>query len=262
MTTGRVQLIHWNAEEARERAKRLRAVGYEVDHEISGGSSILREMGRNPPAAIVVDLSRLPSQGRDIALLIRRTKATRDIPLVFIGGVPEKVARIQELLPDAEYTSWARIGDVLAEAMANPPVDPVVPASQFAAYAGKPLTEKLGIQEDSVVGLIAAPPGFQETLGTLPDGAQLGAQPSGECNLFIWFACSRAELEKDVPEMAALTAHGPLWIAWPKKASGVVSDLTQPQVREVGLAAGLVDYKICSIDKTWSGLLFTQRKPK
>jgi hypothetical protein len=60
--------------------------------------------------------------------------------------------------------------------------------------------------------------------------------------------------------MATLAENGPLWIAWPKRASGAATDLTQQRVREIGLAAGLVDYKICSIDETWSGLLFTRRR--
>ena len=262
MSRERVQLIHWNAEEAKERAQRLAAAGYEVDHELSGGSAFVREMGQNPPAAVVIDLVRLPSQGRDLALLLRKTKATRHVPLVFLGGAPEKVARIKELLPDATYASWERIGDAVAEAIANPPVDPVTPESQFAAYAGKPLVEKLGIGADSVVGLLSAPPDFRKTLGDLPEGTQVREGASGDCDLFLWFARSRAELEEGVQQMVDLAAQGPVWIAWPKRASRMASDLTQQQVREVGLAADLVDYKICSIDKTWSGLLFTRRKPE
>lgn len=258
----RVQLIHWNLDEARERAQRIEAIGYEVDYEISGGSAFLREMSQAPPAAIAIDLARLPSQGRDLALLIRKTKATRDIPLVFIGGVAAKVARIQGLLPDAAYTSWEHVGDALASAIASPPLDPVVPESQFAAYAGKSLVEKLGIQADTVVGMVSAPPDFRETLGDLPEGAELREGASVESNLFLWFVRSRAELEKNVPQMVDLAAQGPLWIAWPKKASRMATDLTQQQVRDTGLAAGLVDYKICAIDKTWSGLLFTRRKPE
>jgi hypothetical protein len=261
MSGERVQLIHWNADEARERAQRLRAIGYEVDHKISGGPAFLREMGKNAPSAVAIDLARLPSQGRDIALLIRKTKATRDLPLVFIGGVPEKVARIKEFLPDAVYTSWEGIGEALAGAIANPPIDPVTPESQFAAYAGKALSEKLGIGADSVVGLLSAPPDFGETLGDLPEGAQLRERAIGECNLFLWFVRSRAELGEGVRQMVGLAEHGPVWIAWPKKASRMATDLTQQQVREVGLDAGLVDYKICAIDRTWSGLLFTRRKP-
>jgi hypothetical protein len=76
----------------------------------------------------------------------------------------------------------------------------------------------------------------------------------------IWFVRSREALEQGIAEQVARTAHAPLWIAWPKKASKVLTDLSQQIVRETGLAAGLVDYKICSIDKVWSALLFTQRK--
>jgi hypothetical protein len=268
MSGERVQLIHWNADEARERAQRLGAAGYEVDYEISGGATFVSEMGKNPPAAVIIDLARLPSQGRDMSILLRRTKATRHVPLVFIGGDPAKVARIRELLPDAVYTSWEGVGDALPEAITNPPVDPIVPESQFAAYAGKPLSEKLGIKANSVVGLASAPPDFKKTLEELPEGVQLreGAElrpgSSGECSLFVWFVRSRTELAEAVGPMVELAEQGPLWIAWPKKGSRMATDLTQQQVREAGLAAGLVDYKICSIDSTWSGLLFTRRKPE
>lgn len=258
----RVQLIHWNADEAAERAEHLRALGYAVDYELMGGPAFLRELGNNPPVAIVIDLSRLPSQGRDMALLLRKRKATRHVPLVFVGGNPAKVARIKGLLPDAVYTSWGRIGNSLQEAITNPPSDPVVPRSQFEAYAGKPLSEKLGIKANSVVGLVHAPEGFAGILGELPAGAQLHQPAHEECDLTIWFTRSLGELERGMAQMAALAEGGSLWIAWPKRASAKASDLTQQQVREAGLAAGLVDYKICSIDKTWSGLLFTQRKSK
>ncbi|MGD8966299.1 MAG: hypothetical protein PVI07_02215 [Anaerolineae bacterium] len=256
----RVQLIHWNAEEAAERAERLRASGYAVEHELVSGSALIRQLGSNPPTAIVIDLRRLPSQGRDVALLLRRRKATRQIPLVFVGGDPAKVARIEELLPDAIYTSWARIGDALQEAITSPPSDPVVPQSQFAAYAGKPLSEKLGIKENSAVGLVGAPEGFPRTVGELPDGVQLHPQAAEACDPTIWFTRSRDELEQGIARMAHFAQGKPLWIAWPKRASGEHTDLTQQQVREVGLAAGLVDYKICSIDETWSGLLLTKRR--
>jgi hypothetical protein len=255
-------LIHWNSEEAEERAERIRETGYDVNYQMSGGSTFVRELAANPPAAVVIDLSRLPSQGRDIALLIRKHKATQRVPLVFVEGVLEKVERIKELLPDAVFTSWERIGESLEEAIGNPPLDPVVPQSQFAAYAGRSVIDKLGIKAEAVVGLVAAPERFIEELGELPEGATFREPASNDCDLFIYFVRSREELDGEIGRMVVLAEHGPVWIAWPKKASGMGSDLTQQLVREVGLAAGLVDYKICSIDKIWSGLLFTRRKPK
>jgi hypothetical protein len=170
------------------------------------------------------------------------------------------VSPIKELLPDAVYSEWEQIGTGLAEAIDNPPAQPAVPSSQFEAYAGKPVAAKLGIKANSVVGLVGAPDGFETQLGALPEGVQFQRQAQGGSDLTIWFTRSQGELEGRITEMASLTDEGPLWIAWPKKASGVATDLTQQVVREVGLAAGLVDYKICSIDRTWSALLFTQRK--
>jgi hypothetical protein len=256
----RVRLIHWKAEEAPERAKRLAAAGYEADYELPSGPALLRALREVPPLAVVIDLSRLPSQGRDLALTLRQRKATRHVPLVFVGGDPQKVAQVQELLPDAVYTSWEQIGGVLERAITHPPQEPVAPRSAFAAYAGKPLVDKLGIRAHSVVALVNAPAGFAEILGELPEGAVLQQGTHDRRDLTIWFTRSREELQGEILAMAAWAEKSPLWIAWPKKASRMASDLSQQVVRETGLASGLVDYKICSIDATWSGLLFTQRK--
>ena len=83
---------------------------------------------------------------------------------------------------------------------------------------------------------------------------------SGACDVALWFVRSRAELEGEVGRIGADLGGGRLWIIWPKKASGVLADVTQQLVREAGLGAGMVDYKVCSVDATWSGLLFARRK--
>jgi hypothetical protein len=191
---------------------------------------------------------------------LRKQAATRHVPLVFVGGEPKKVDRIRELLPDAVYTSWKEMPGALEQAIAHPPQDPVVPSSAFAAYAGRPLPAKLGIKPGSAVTLVDAPQGFKDTLGELPDGVSLVEGPGTRCDLTLWFMRTRQDLEAAIGQMVTQAGMGPLWIAWPKKASRLASDLSQQVVRETGLAAGLVDYKICSIDATWSGLLFTQRK--
>ena len=85
-----IRLIHWKAEEAEERAALLRKAGYQVNREPFEGPASLRVMGDDPPAAVVIDLSRLPSQGRDVALVIRHRKTTRALPLVMAGGKEEK----------------------------------------------------------------------------------------------------------------------------------------------------------------------------
>jgi hypothetical protein len=255
----RVRLIHWKASEAGEKVEFLHNAGYKVAFSLLDQDS-LRQMRQDPPAAFVIDLDRLPSQGRDFALGIRIHKATRNVPLVFVGGELEKVKGIKGLLPDAVYTQWDQMEDSLRKAIDSPPTDPVVPASIMAGYSGTPLPKKLGIKENAVVALVNAPKGIQETLGELPEGAVLksGLQSIGD--LTLWFVRSRAELEKGMRKMVDFGESAGLWIIWQKKSSGAESDLTQNVVRKIGLASGLVDFKISAIDQTWSGLRFTKRK--
>jgi len=258
----RIRLIHWNFEESKERAKRLESLDYEVIHNIPNGPDFLRDLRNNPPDAVIIDLSRLPSQGRDIALAIRHQKTTRHLPLIFVEGDTEKVKRIKEHLPDAVYTEWNNIDRALKRAIAQPPKDPIVPKSRMDGYSGAPLVKKLGIKANSVAVLIHAPKDFEKTLGELPEGVKLKRRNTGFRDITIWFAKSAIELDGRIKEIAKEVEKGCLWIVWPKKTSDVISDLTQNHVRKVGLASGLVDYKICSIDETWSGLLFRRRKSK
>jgi hypothetical protein len=257
----RVRLIHWKAEEAAARVETLRAAGYEVEFgELNGDG--YRALRFNPPAAFVIDLTRMPSHGREVGTGLRAYKNTRHTPLVFVEGEPEKVERIRQILPDATYTTWSKIRGALKTAITKAPANPVVPESNLAGYSGTPLPKKLGIKENAVVALLNAPKGFEATLGELPARVKFKKQATGGPDLILWFIRRRAELEDRIQEMHKLTGAGAIWIAWPKQASGVATDLTQNIVRETGLAAGLVDYKICAIDATWSGLKFAQRKPK
>jgi hypothetical protein len=207
---------------------------------------------------VVIDLSRLPSQGRDVGLGLRQYATTRRVPLVFVGGDPDKVAGVKSHLPDATCTTWVRICSALARAMANPPEAPVVPQSALAAYSGTPLPKKLGIRESSVVALRNAPRGFRAALGNPPGGVVVTRGWQTGVHIGVWRSILRSE--RGIRPAAARLKEGSLWIAWPKKSSRLASDLTQQRVREAGLGAGLVDYKVCAIDATWSGLLFTRRK--
>ena len=254
----RIRLIHWNADEARANAKLLREAGHTVVHKPIDPAGF-NELRRKPPAAMVIDLSRMPSQGRDLALAVRESGAARRLPIVFVDGDPEKVARIRKLFPDAVYATWRGIRGAVKRAIANPPADPVR-HDRMSAYSGTPLPKKLGIKEGSVVALVGAPADFDKTLGPLPEGARLVRRAAGKPDLAIWFAKSRKELERRIVRLGALPGAGGLWIAWPKKSSGVSTDLDQNLVRRTGLASGLVDYKICAVDGTWSGLRFARRK--
>jgi len=258
----KIRLIHWRADEARERAKLIRGAGYRVQFDIPGGMDFLRELCDRPPAAIVIDLTRLPSHGRDIAFGIRHTKSTRHIPLVFVAGDPEKVARIRRALPDAVFTPWSKIRSALRQAIAHPPAAPHVPTSVLAGYSGTPLPKKLGIKPQMIVSLIGAPPDFRKTLKDLPEGATLKNANGPRGELTLWFSRSRKEFEARIRKMAASLGDDRMWIAWPKRASEMKTDLTEQIVRDAALASGLVDYKVCAIDATWSGLLFCRRHRK
>ncbi len=256
----RVLLIHQNLVEATEKAKSLRAAGYHVAVVVPQGLKFLRDVRRNPPDATVIDIERLPSVGRDIGLALRMSKSTRLLPMVFAGGASEKVAGIRNLLPDATYAHWSKIGRELGRAIARRTFDPVVPHSIFDHYSGTPLLRKLGIKANSSVALVNAPAGFSRSLGRLPDGVTLHER-SGNCDLTMWFMRSSKELEHGIKKIAAQLDGGLIWIAWPKKTAATGSDLSQISVRGAGLASGLVDFKVCSIDATWSGLLFKRRNP-
>ena len=132
----------------------------------------------------------------------------------------------------------------------------------MAGYSGKPLVDKLGIRSGHVVALLSAPAGFDATLGTLPDDVTVRRR-AGAADVAILFASAARDLKARFAAAAkTLSPGGMLWVAWPKKASGVATDLTENVVRDVGLAAGLVDVKVCAIDDTWSGLKFVRRRPR
>jgi len=259
---GRVRLVHWNEREGAVCAERLSRLGYEVAVGPVDGVAGLRALREHPPEAVVIDLSRLPSAGRDVGLALRTSPATRRVPLLFVGGEAAKVEGVRKHLPDAAYTAWDAIGHDLESAIARPPANPVVPDSALAGYSGRPLAHKLGIAPGARVALLGAPGGFADTLGELPAGARLTRSARGPFDLAIWFCRDLAALAAGIAGRAAALGERPIWIAWPKKTSPLASDVSEREVRAAGLAAGLVDYKVCAIDAVWSGLLFRRRRAK
>ena len=130
-----------------------------------------------------------------------------------------------------------------------------------AGYSGTPLPRKLGITEGSLVAFLDPPDDFPGTLGALPDGVRERARLRGPLDVIVFFTARRAELERRIDRLkAALAPAGRLWIAWPKRASKVPTDMTEDVVREVALPMGLVDNKVCAIDATWSGLRIVWRR--
>ena len=130
-----------------------------------------------------------------------------------------------------------------------------------AGYSGTPLPKKLGVDGDRSVLLMNAPKGFEELIRDDSGMQRIKRGGSGSADVVIWFVKNRGEMDDGLDRaIAAMAEGGGLWIAWPKKASGIVTDVSEEVVRETGLAAGIVDYKVCAIDATWSGHKFARRK--
>jgi hypothetical protein len=131
----------------------------------------------------------------------------------------------------------------------------------MAGYSGTPLAKKLGFKEGFRAGFVNPPARFRRDLDPLPADVQiLVGRLHKHLDLIIFFTDSQLNLKKEFKKLAQqLTSNGMLWIAWPKKASGVVTDLSDNSVRQIGLDAGLVDVKVCAVNDIWSGLKFVYR---
>jgi hypothetical protein len=279
----RVVLVHWNSAEAAALIHTHRAPGFAIEHApIAMGAMgemrgvAWRMLRDDPPAAVLVDLSRLPSHGRQTALALRQTKSTRGLPIVFLGGAPNKVERVRAALPDAHFAEWKDLARILPRAVAAPPPGATGGAragragaggsgssvgARPAGYSTRMLAEKLGIAAGSRVLLRGAPDGFERLLGPLPDRARLQTAARGEFDVVLLFSRSRAEFRREAPGLIArLAPKGGLWTCWPKQASKVPTDVTEDVLRAELLPLGVVDVKVCAVDSTWSGLRFARRR--
>jgi hypothetical protein len=254
-----VRLFCWKPDREALLRPILENAGYGVEAEPFRPSA-LPHLAQQGFDAVVIDLGRLPSQGRDLGINIRTRASTRRLPLVFVAGAEDKVASTRSILPDAVYCSTGELPVALEKAIDEPPDDPVVPASNLAGYAGTPLPKKLGITAGSTVFLVEAPDDFENTLGELPEEATVHRGEISDADVTLWFVRSQSDFESGLPVRAAAIDSDRLWICWPKKTSGIESDITQNHIRARGLETGLVDFKICAVDSTWSGLCFTRRK--
>lgn len=223
-----VRLVCWKGEEAEEKAARMRGFGWTVEASTAVGAGM---------DVMVIDLGRLPSQGREVGVRMRQGRATRGIPLVFVGGEEAKVERVRRELPDAVYCGWEEIGAVVPGARAGT----AAVVGHMERYAGTPVAQKLGVKDGMKVTFQGeAPAGFAELLGEVEIGR------GGE--MLFWFVRRKEELEW-FPVVKTL------WVIYRKGG-----EIKQDAVRLGGLAAGLVDYKICSVDAEWSGMKFAIKK--
>ncbi len=247
----RVVVVHFNPPNLDKRLARL--AGNDVESLTPKGPADLKALRELPPDAFVIDLDRRPSEGRSFAVMLRRYASTRPVPLVFAGGEEDQVARVRNLLPDATYVPWTAVVGGLKKA--KPIEKPVVP-STMDAYSQTELEPKLGVRDGTTVLLLGAPDGFGKALRRAR--ARRGQARAARHALRRRASpISSAEFEA---AKAAIAPGGSIWLCWPKKASGLQSDLDQVTVRRYGMDRGLVDFKVAAIDATWSGLRFARKK--
>ena len=247
-----VRLFHRKAEEAQAVIEELESAGYRTEYTEKW------EKPRPPlPDAFVIDLSRVPSHGREAAIFLRGSKATRHVPIVFVGGDPEKVKAIRQQLPDAVYTEPGRLRSAVRAAIANRPDAPVVPPQMMDRYGSRTAAQKLGIRAGSRVLVVNPPRDYAQAIGAVPPGVTFEEETRQGGDLTLWFVENAGDLLATMRRMRGVAAHSRLWVLWRK---GRKSEVTQTVIREAGLGAGLVDYKICAVNETWSAMAFAPRK--
>lgn len=259
----RVLVIHRDVSEAADRAARLRSQGFEAEPYTSLGSKGFRGIRANPPDVALIDLTRLPSYGKAMGALMRESVSLRTIPLVFVEGDPAKTAQVREVLPDAVYAPWPRIGAAIQRALSRASraskAPMPAPPSRTSLWRTS-VAAKLGIREGTLVALVRAPEGFDAVLSPLPEGVRTQKQV-GEADVVLMFFKSAASLGRELPGLPSLMRKGrKVWIFWPKQASEQAGELTMVRIREMALLVGLVDYKVCAVDATWSGMVLGLRR--
>lgn len=250
----RVLLLNSEGAEAKRLMEELRSGGYTVDCRRNVGS--VRALRESPPHAFVIDLARLPSHGRHFAMWIRSVESIRSIPVVFVDGDPARVEKLRTELPDAIYTSRAKLTGALRKArpLANPAL----------GYGNRTTAQKLGIKNGARVAVIDAPAGYAKLVGPLPPGASLEEEPDEALAGALWFVRDPEMYLAGLPRMRKLAAaKSRLCVIYPKQqAARKNSDagINLLLIREAAEAVGLAAYKTCSVDKTWSAILFTLKK--
>jgi hypothetical protein len=249
-------VIHWNAQESEALVELVRAGGHQVGPVISKGGTILKQLRAQPPQAVVIDLTRQASHGREVAIAMRGAKTLKHLPILFVDGEAEKVEGIRRLVPDAVFTTRSRLLGALKRA--KPVANPVRPPQMMERFGNRTAAQKLGITTGMRVAVIDPPTGFERVIGELPDGSALEEWTGGApLRLTLWFAHDPDSFLMRLRRLRTLAAHSRLWILWrKKKADGLDGGFIMAAAMEVGL----VQYKICSVDATWSGMVFAVKK--
>ncbi len=261
-----LRLICWNEADAAARATILRRSGYRViadPPENAGG--MVRYFRELSPDVVVIDLDRLPSHGRELGLSLRASKSTSHLRLVFAGGIPAKIELVRAAIPDAIFTPWDKgMTAAIARAMAQPE-PPRLPSRELPKDTGAgALERKLDIKPQTHFVIVSVNRNddawLDELLSSVPEDAIRQRRVDVGTTLALFPVATRRDLMRAFEQArSSLPPKASLWIVHPKQTSPLATDFNQDDVREAGLAHGFVDYKVCAVDKNWSGLKFARR---
>jgi hypothetical protein len=260
-----LRLICWNEADAASRAGILRRAGYRViaePPENPGG--MVRYFRELSPDAVVIDLDRLPSHGRELGMSLRASKSTSHLRLLFAGGIPAKIEMVRAAIPDAVFAAWdGSITAAIERAMAQPE-PPLLPSRELPKQTGAgSLERKLDIKPQTHFAIAytnRSDPWLDELLSSVPEGAVHQRRIDVNTTLALFPVATRHNLMRVFEQArSSLPPKASLWIVHPKQTSPLAADFNQDDVREAGLAHGFVDYKVCAVDKDWSALKFARR---
>ena len=249
-----VQVIHWKPAEAADLVAACQAAGFEAA--CSAEPRVLRE---RVPAAVVIDLTQLPSHGREVGVWLRQAKKTRHVPIVYVDGDPEKVGRIRAMLPDAVFTSRARLHGELKSAVRKGIPNPAVPPPDIVRFGGRSAAQKIGIKAGMTVGLIDAAPDYQALLGALPEGVEFLEEPAKPQALTLWFLHYFDGVMNALDGMRRVAARTRLWMVWRK---GGKREVTFYSILTAAAEVGLALSKLCAVNAEWSAVWLVPRKVK
>jgi hypothetical protein len=255
----RIRVFHFKSAEAAPLLDALRAAGHTVEYDPIMKTSVLPGIRAAPPDIFVIDLTRMPSHGRYTAFVLRQSPKTRHVPTLFVDGEEEKVAITRRQLPDAHFTTRAKLRSAIKTALRSRVANPVAPGPLFS-YHTRTAAQKIGIAKGATVGVIDPPRDYLRVIGAVPDGVEFVEGAQADCTLLLWFLHDPDAYLEMLPRMRAWVAKTRLWVLWKKGGTTRTGAVTQPLIREAAQGMGLVDYKICSVDKTWSGIALTLKK--
>lgn len=259
-----LRLVCWKEADAKRHAAELRRAGYRIVAEpVANPGGAVRYFREVDPDAVVIDLDRLPSHGRELGMSLCASKSTCHLPLVFAGGLAAKVDPIRAAIPGATFVPWEDVPAAIERAMAQPPSPRLRSRELLKATGAGALERKLDIKAQThfaIVPLTGDASWLSEILTSIPYGSVPQRRLDASTTLALFIVNTRRELIHAFTQArTSLPRNASLWIVHPKQTSSLAGDFNQDDVREAGLSYGFVDYKVCAVDKDWSALKFARR---